>query len=134
MLQVIHVSTTDEIDRIGHSSNSSSNSNSNSSSSSSSSAGPASPLVNPRFIIHVGRNAKCRVHQTHVSFSSLLSSAEQEQLKQIRQQQQQQQQKQQKGFRGPFINSATRVVVEEGGELHHVYAQVTASRTSWQAS
>ncbi|CDJ57387.1 sufB/sufD domain-containing protein, putative [Eimeria maxima] len=118
VLQVIHVSTTDEIDRIGTSSSSSNSCNS--------SSGPATPIVNPRFVIHVGRNAKCRVHQTHVSLSSLLSPAEQQQLQQIKQQQQ----KESKGFRGPLVNSATRIVVEEGGEVHHVYSQELNEETA----
>ncbi|CDJ67552.1 sufB/sufD domain-containing protein, putative, partial [Eimeria necatrix] len=119
VLQVIHVTTSDEIDRIGEG-------GSSSSSSSSDNARIATPLINPRFVIHVGRNAKCQIHQTQVSLSSLLSPTEQQELKQLKQHKREQQQQQkltQKGFRGPCVNSATRVVLEEGAELHHVYSQ-----------
>ncbi|KAL8446865.1 hypothetical protein Emed_004744 [Eimeria media] len=117
VLQIIHVATTDELDAIGNSNKSSSDS--------SKETPPATPLINPRVVIHVGRHAKCQVHQTHVSFSSLLSPAEQSQLNAIRGRRKDAHAHQPRanGFKGPFVNSATRVVVEEGGELHHVYAQ-----------
>ncbi|XP_026189927.1 uncharacterized protein LOC34618996 [Cyclospora cayetanensis] len=125
VLQVIHVTTTDEIDAIGVDSKGSSDEASRP-------PKPATPLINPRFVIHVGRNAKCQVHQTHVSFSSLLSQQEQRELRELKQKREKAQNhgEQPKGFRGPFVNSATRVVVEEGGEVHHVYAQELDGNTA----
>ncbi|KAL8438012.1 hypothetical protein Efla_003552 [Eimeria flavescens] len=118
-VQVIHVTTMDEADALNSADNSSNTK------SGSSDRTPATPLINPRVVIHVGKNARCQVHQTHVSMSSLLAPAERSLLHSIKERRKRAQadQPQAKGFRGPFVNSATRVVVEEGAELHHVYAQ-----------
>ncbi|KAL8431301.1 hypothetical protein ACSSS7_005386 [Eimeria intestinalis] len=117
VLQIIHVTTADELDAVSNGTNTSSDDSKR--------VPPATPLTNPRVVIHVGRKAKCQVHQTHVSLSSLMSPAEECELDKVRKRRKDAHAHRPttKGFKGPFVNSATRVVVEEGGKLHHVYAQ-----------
>ncbi|PFH37402.1 sufB/sufD domain-containing protein [Besnoitia besnoiti] len=92
---------------------------------------PAHPLINPRLVVHVGKGVNCTLHQTFVSLVDLLPETDQQRLRRERERQEKARPAYMRGRgRGGFVNSNTRIVLEEGAELHHIYDQEQAA-DSW---
>ncbi|PHJ15999.1 sufb sufd domain-containing protein, partial [Cystoisospora suis] len=93
---------------------------------------PAHPFTNPRVVLHVGRDVNCTFYQTFVHLESLLQNPQDRDLlkKALERQELSRPPYMRRRGRGGFVNSNTRIVLEKGAEVHHIYDQ-EQSDDSW---